>query len=76
MKLLRREGVDLRVSEMLYWELVQAVLLWGEETWVLLEAMSRNMEVGGTAQYFSIFGKNPISKTSKSDQLSLTSDGS
>ena len=33
-KLLRREGVDLRVSEMFYRAVVQAALLFGAENWV------------------------------------------
>ena len=36
-KMIRREGVDLRVPAMFYWAVVQAVLIFGAETWVLLE---------------------------------------
>ena len=39
-----REGEDPRVSEMFYRAVVQAVLLLGAETWVLLAAMSRKLE--------------------------------
>ena len=35
-KLIRIERSHPRVSEMFYWEVVQAVLLLGEDTWVLL----------------------------------------
>ena len=37
--LLRREGADPVVSEKFYQEVVQAVLLFGEETWVLTKTM-------------------------------------
>ena len=43
-KLLRREGVDAQVSAMFYRAVVQSVLLFGVETWVLSEAMSRQLE--------------------------------
>ena len=43
-KLLSREGADPRVSAMFYSEVVQAVLLFGAENWILLVAMFRNME--------------------------------
>ena len=43
-KMLRREGADPRVSAVFYRAVVQAVLILGAETWVLSEAMSRNME--------------------------------
>ena len=42
-KLLRREGADPRVSAMFYRAVVQPVLLLGEETWVLSEAMYRKL---------------------------------
>ena len=29
---------------MFYWAVVQAVLIFGDETWFLLEAMSKNLE--------------------------------
>ena len=43
-KLLWREGVEPRVPNMFYWAVVQAVLLFGAETWVLSEAMLRRLE--------------------------------
>ena len=43
-KLLQREGAEPRVSVMFYWAVVQAVPLFGAETWFFLEAMSRNLE--------------------------------
>ena len=42
-KLLRREGAEPQVSAMFYLAVVQIVLLWGAETWVLAEEMSRKM---------------------------------
>ena len=44
-KLLRREGEDPRVSEIFYQAVMQAVLLFGAENWVLLVAMYRNLEL-------------------------------
>ena len=38
------EGSDLLVSEMFYREVVQAVLLFGYKKWVLLAAISNNLE--------------------------------
>ena len=38
-ELLRREGEDLILSKKFYQAVVQVVLLSGDETWVLLEAM-------------------------------------
>ena len=43
-KLLRREGADPQISEMFYLAVLQAVLLFGAETWVLLTEMSRKLE--------------------------------
>ena len=43
-KLLRREGLYLRVSEMFYRAVVQAVLLCREDTWVLSAVMLRKLE--------------------------------
>ena len=39
-----REGAEPRVSAMFYREVVQAVIIFGAETWVLSELMSRNLE--------------------------------
>ena len=43
-KLLRREGEEPTVSEKFYREVVQAVLLFGAETWVLTETMMQWLE--------------------------------
>ena len=43
-KLLRREGVEPRVLEMFYRAVVQAVLLFGAEIWVLLASISKKLE--------------------------------
>ena len=43
-KLLRQEGAEPRVSAIFYRAVVQSVLLFGEETWVWSEAMSRKIE--------------------------------
>ena len=37
-------GADPLVLAMFYWAVVQAVLIFGDETWFLLEAMSKNLE--------------------------------
>ena len=42
--MIRREGAETRVSEIFYRALVQAILLYGLETWVLLEEMDRKVE--------------------------------
>ena len=41
---LRREGADPKVQVMLYMEVIQEVLLFGAETWVLLVAMERKLQ--------------------------------
>ena len=43
-KLLQMEGADSLVSAMFYRELMQAVLIFGLETWFLLALMSKNLE--------------------------------
>ena len=43
-KILRREGSYQLVSEIFYRAVVQAVLLFGVETWVLLAAMDKTLE--------------------------------
>ena len=43
-KLMRRERADLIISSKFYRTLVQAVLLFGSETWVLMEAMLQKIE--------------------------------
>ena len=41
--LLRREGADPKVSESFYRAVVQAILLYGSETWVLLASMVKRI---------------------------------
>ena len=43
-KLLRRDGEELQLSAMFYRAVVQSVLIFGVNIWVLSEAMYRNME--------------------------------
>ena len=43
-KLLQREGMEPEVLEKLYHTVVQAVLLFGVETWVLLAPMMKSLE--------------------------------
>ena len=43
-QLLQREGVDLLVLKKFYHAVVQAVLLFGAETWMLLATMSKKLE--------------------------------
>ena len=59
-KLLRREGAEPRMSAMLYWSVVQAVLLFGAETWVLLEAMSRKLKGVRMGLLRQITGKREV----------------
>ena len=52
-KIIRREGADLKVMEIFYRAVTQAVFLFSLETWVLLVAMERMVEamhVGFTRQ--------------------------
>ena len=42
-RILAREGADMRVSGMFFKVLVQAVLLFGSETWVLTPCMERSL---------------------------------
>ena len=44
MKLLRREGAELTVSEKFYHVVVHTVLLFRAETWVLRKTMSQRIE--------------------------------
>ena len=55
--LLRWEGEDPRVSEMLYRALAQAVLIFGCDTWVLSAAMDRKVEGTHTGFLRQITGK-------------------
>ena len=43
-KLIRREGADPRVSEIFYLTVVQSVLLFGSDTWILLTTIPRRLE--------------------------------
>ena len=43
-KLLRQEGADPTTSAKFYWAMVQAVIVFGEETWVLSAAMLSKIE--------------------------------
>ena len=51
------EGADPKVSEMLYRAVVQVLLLFGDETWVLLVAMERKVEGTYTGFLLKIMGK-------------------
>ena len=42
-KLLRREGAEPFVSAHFYWAVLQEVLLFGADTWVMLEAMTKTL---------------------------------
>ena len=42
--MLRKEGEDPFISEELYRVVVQAVLLFGEETWVMLTVIAKKLE--------------------------------
>ena len=55
--LMRREGSEHKVSEFFYREVVQAVLLFGTENWILLAAIERKSEVSHTCFLQHITGK-------------------
>ena len=55
--LLQHEGAEPRVSAIFYRAVVQAVLLYGSETWVLLAAMQRKVEGVHTGFLRQITGK-------------------
>ena len=59
-KMLWREGEEPRVSTIFYWAVVQAVLLFGVETWVLSEAMSRKLEGVHVGFLRQITGKREV----------------
>ena len=59
-ELLQREGVDPAVSEKSYRAVVQAVLLFGAETWVLLEPMAQKLEGVHVGFLRKVTGKNQI----------------
>ena len=48
--LLQQEGADPKVAEMFYRAVIQALLIFGDETWVLLAAME--IKVKGTHTWF------------------------
>ena len=50
-KLLRRDEKDPQLSEIFYKAVVQTVLLFGADTWVLLPERSRNMKVVSVPLY-------------------------
>ena len=61
-KMLRREGADIKFSAMFYWAVfyravVQAVLLFGSESWVLSAAMEKTVEGVHTGFLRRIMGK-------------------
>ena len=56
-KLFRREGEQARVVEIFYREVVQAILLYGSETWVLLAEMENQVEGAYTGFLRQISGK-------------------
>ena len=43
-KMMRQEGEDKRVSELLYREVIQVILMFGSESWALSEEMMRAMD--------------------------------
>ena len=55
--LLRREGSEPRVMEMFYRAVVQAVLLYGPEIWIILAEMERKVEGTYTGFLRQIMGK-------------------
>ena len=57
--ILRREGVDKRVSENFFKEAVQAVLLFGAEKWVLTPRIERALESFMHGAAHRITGKQP-----------------
>ena len=42
--MIRREVVEPRVSAVFYWEVIQEVLRFGVETWILLKVMYQKLE--------------------------------
>ena len=55
--LIRWEGADPKVVEMFYKSVIQAVILFGSETWVLLAEMERKVEGTHTGFLRHITGK-------------------
>ena len=46
--LLRQEGAEPRVAAMFYWAVVQVILLYGSEMWVLSDTMENKVEESHT----------------------------
>ena len=43
-EVLTQKGLDMIISEKFYCTVFQAVLLFGDETWVLMEEMTKNLK--------------------------------
>ena len=56
-KMIKIEEADIKVSEMLYRAVVQLVLLFGLESWVLLSEMNKTVEQAHTRFLRQIMGK-------------------
>ena len=63
-----REGAETRVSAMFYRAVVQTVLLFGAETWVLSEATLRNLEGLHIGFLRQITGKKAVQKEDRTWQ--------
>ena len=59
-KLLRRKGENTQLSVLLYREVIQAVLLFGLESWDLEDMMIRNVESTHVGFLYQITGKQTI----------------
>ena len=57
-KLLRREGAEPIISAKFYRALVQAVLLFGSENWVLMAVMLQKLEVVHVGFLYQVTGMN------------------
>ena len=55
--LLQREGEDIRVSDLFYREVIQAVMLSRSESWAMSDAMMRAIEGTHTRSLRHITGK-------------------
>ena len=62
-KILWREGVEPTVLEKFYRALVQAVLMFGAETWVLTEIMSQSIEGAHVGLLRQVTCKNSMRKS-------------
>ena len=61
-KLLQREGADPEVLANFYRAVVQALLLYGAETWVILEPMKKKLEGVHTGFLRQVTGKRQIGR--------------